>query len=397
MTESNTFIKMPKAPSTLEKQSEIKTVHFVYPYGPQISTPNAIGREVGLRLRQHYEVIQYNWDEVGQLQPSADAVLLGHAHPSPETIFRQSAQRKGWGRVLLMQPFQHADLFQIAFIPQVVPQSDLFLAITGNYWFETLPQSVVSYWAPKMVHMDLAVNRAHFPPSKPHFNPPGKRRFVYIGYTPKYKNLPWLNTIAKALPEYEFAWIGRKDRDFDGIKHLGHHDFATEAGREVVAQHDFLITVGNADANPTTILEAMAWGLIPVCTMQSGYRGYAGIVNVPLNDTEGTVKILRELQELPEEQLHEWQAINWQALDNYFNWDRFTHQILDAIQSGESPAIGHESLIVKGKFKASEARLSLSIQLYKMKMFRMLFYKFMGMNHPFAKWAKGVLGYGNQK
>jgi hypothetical protein len=116
-----------------------------------------------------------------------------------------------------------------------------------------------------------------------------------------------------------------------------------------------------------------------------------------LNDTEGTVKILRELQQLPEEQLQQWQAINWRALDDYFNWDRFTQQIIDAIESNESPAIGHESIVVKGKFKAAEARLLLSIQLYRMKMFRALFYKFMGMNNPFAKWAKGMLGYGNQK
>ena len=92
----------------------MKTVHFVYPHGPQISTPFAIGREVGLRLREHYHVVHHNWDTVGQLQPAPDAILLGHAHPSPATIFRQSAKLKGWGRTLLLQPFQHADLFQIA-------------------------------------------------------------------------------------------------------------------------------------------------------------------------------------------------------------------------------------------------------------------------------------------
>src|SRR4051794_22516655 len=120
-------------------------VHFVYPYGTKISAPQAIGREVASRLRNHYEVVQYQWDEVRRIEPSPNAVLLGHAHPYPSTIFRQSARQKGWKRVILLEPFVHSDISQVAFIDHVIAHVDLFLAITGNYWFETMSQSRLSH------------------------------------------------------------------------------------------------------------------------------------------------------------------------------------------------------------------------------------------------------------
>ena len=70
---------------------------------------------------------------------------------------------------------------------------------------------------------------------------------------------------------------------------LGFMDFSQPEARAAVAGYDFMITVGAMDDNPTTILESMAWGLIPAVTMQSGYENRAGIVNVPLNDALAAV------------------------------------------------------------------------------------------------------------
>ncbi|MFN3979841.1 MAG: glycosyltransferase, partial [Caldilinea sp.] len=92
--------------------------------------------------------------------------------------------------------------------------------------------------------------------------------------------------------------------------------------------------------NPTTVLEAMAWGLIPVCTPQSGYVGYPSIINVPLDDPEGAAIVLRRLQSLPDTELFQLQAANWRLLDEHFNWDRFASQVIDAIESTDSPACG---------------------------------------------------------
>src|SRR3990172_12895740 len=112
------------------------------------------------------------------------------------------------------------------------------------------------------------------------------------------------------MPESEISWGGSAKDGIPGLEPLGRLDFASEHGRAIVAEHDFLLTVGSSDSNPATILEAAAWGLVPVCTRESGYAGYDGIPNVPLDGMEGAVEILRELQQLSEERLEEMRAAN---------------------------------------------------------------------------------------
>ena len=53
------------------------TVHLIYPHGSRISCPDAIGRNVGNRLREQFEVKQYNWDDIGVLHPGSDDILIG--------------------------------------------------------------------------------------------------------------------------------------------------------------------------------------------------------------------------------------------------------------------------------------------------------------------------------
>jgi hypothetical protein len=104
-----------------------------------------------------------------------------------------------------------------------------------------------------------------------------------------------------------------------------------------------MITTGSADANPTTILEAMSWGLIPVCTPQSGYCGYAGIPNVPLDDVAGAVAVITRLQQAPEAELEAMRADNELLLDSHFTWTRFCSQVEAAIDDRHSPPLAAES------------------------------------------------------
>lgn len=315
------------------------TVHFVYPHRRRISAPSAIGRKVGERLeRRGYEVVHYDIDEARVIKPAPGDVLLGHPHEAPWSVFRRSAARSGWRRKLLLMPYVHVDEYHVSLADPVVRNCDLFLAITGSTWFETVPSSIAAHWHPKMVHVDLAVDRADFPRVKTGFNPPGRRRFLYIGHTGWYKNTPYLTELARRLPEFEFAWIGSGEPGIPGLHPYGRRDFATDDARELVAEHDFLLTVGVGDANPTTVLEAMAWGLVPICTPESGYTGRRGIVNLPLGAAEEAASVLRRLQEQPEAELLALQAANDADLDDHFNWGRFTDQVVAAIESTESPA-----------------------------------------------------------
>lgn len=318
-----------------------RVIHLVYPHGPRISCPDAIGRNLGRRLERHYTVRYAEYHGSERLQPGPDDVLLGHANPIPFTTFRRSLRNQAWQRVLQLSPF-NGDPYATAFLDSLLPHCDLFLAICGPYWFRQLESSVFAHWIPKMRHLDLAVDRADYPPVKRVFHPPGRRRWLYIGNTTVWKNTGYLDQIAAALPGIAFGWIGAGRSKPRHLEAHGHMDFSSPAARALVASYDFLITVGWADANPSTILEAMAWGLIPVCTPQSGYEGNPGIVNVPLNNASEAIRMVRELQDRPENELRVLQEANWRQLDEHFNWDRFAAQVRAAIESDEAPPLGPE-------------------------------------------------------
>jgi glycosyltransferase involved in cell wall biosynthesis len=328
--------------SSAATRPRVTTVHLVYPHGSSISTPDAIGRKVGERLERRYRVIYHDWSARYQIEPRPDEALVGHPHPVPGTVFRRSSRARDWGRVVMLAPFVD-DPVQVAFEDAIIGHCDLFLAVTGPYWYSRIGRSTWSHWEPKMVHVNLAIDRTDFPQLKTRFNPQGERRFVYIGHLGHYKNTPYLGEIARRSPGVEFAWIGPGRRGLRGVAALGQQDFSTAAARGLVAGFDFLITVGRADANPTTILEAMAWGLIPVCTPHSGYQGVSGIVNVPLDDLAGAASAIRELQEMSDSDLRRIQQTNWDTLDRDFTWDRFAAQVVGAIESIDAPALGPQS------------------------------------------------------
>ena len=184
------------------------TVHLVYPCENLIKTPEVIGYIVSQALRAAgFEVVVHRWDSLGKIQPIEGDVLIGHAHPNPFTIFRRSLSEVGWAKRILMLPFSH-DPKQLGFLREVVPQCDAFLAITGRYWIDTLNESIFAGWAPRMRHLDLAVNRAHFPRIKEHFNIAGARKFLYIGHTRFFKNTAYLQELAQRFGPERFATIG---------------------------------------------------------------------------------------------------------------------------------------------------------------------------------------------
>jgi hypothetical protein len=194
-------------------------------------------------------------------------------------------------------------------------------------------------WLPKMRQVDLAVNRSHFPRLQREFNPAGRRRFVYIGHTARNKNTPYLTQIAAALGDQSISWIGRGRKTIPGLEPLGFQNFSTPEGRAMLSRFDFMVTVGSRDCNPTTILESLSWGLIPVCTPQSGYDHTPGIVNVPLDDPQEAARVLKTLQHCPDAELQRLREQGEDMLGRHFHWDRLYAQVRAAIEGDDSPAL----------------------------------------------------------
>lgn len=320
------------------------TVHLIYPHGDRISAPDTIGRHVaaGLRSRGH-TVITYGFTDSGPLSPLAGDVLLGHPSLDSRQCFNSSLADPRWARIVAISPFHNGDLGHTAFLARIIPQCHHYLAITGSHWFSTIPDSVFASFLPRIEHLDLALDLTEFPRSKSAFAPAGRRRFLYIGALAPWKNPRLLERLAADNPDMEFSWIGGGGI-LRGFRALGQLDFRDPAAQTLVADHDFLLTVGGADANPTTILEAMAWGLIPVCTRESGYDRELGIVNVPLTDAAAASVVLRRLQQLPEDELLTLREHNDQRLRTHFTWQRFLDQVQKAVTDRSLPAaIGRPS------------------------------------------------------
>jgi hypothetical protein len=229
----------------------------------------------------------------------------------------------------------------VVFFDECIDRVDAFLAITGRYWFDRTAEAIYSHWLSKMTQVDLAVNQAHFPFFKRRFNAPGQRKFLYIGHTASYKNPQYLAALADANPDLTIGHIGLGQIASQRVVRHGVLDFKDPAAQQIVADYDFLLTVGQADANPTTILEAGSWGLVPVCTRESGYYECDWLFNVPLDDVNGASAVLQRLNQTDSDCLMECQAAAQRALAEHFNWDRFGRQVIAAID-GPLPRGGAE-------------------------------------------------------
>lgn len=314
-------------------------LHFIYAVEPpgvprQRSTPFAITHELVKRLRNHYEVKVYDWAGRGQIQPGPRDILIGHPHPEPGRIFERSFRVPGWKKRIVFCPFHHGTMLdQMKYMDDLVSAADHFLAICGPYWTDTIENTITSHWAYKIKQLDLAVNRDHFPFVKNDFNPPGARRFLYIGHTEAYKGTDYLSQIADAFPDLTIGWIGSGQMQSDRILAHGRMDFAKAESLDLVRSYDFLLTCGRSDANPTTILEAAAWGLIPVCTPQSGYSRTSWITNIPLDDLPRAGATLRELNQKVDSTLKEWQSSAQRDLASHYSWDRFADEVIACLEA----------------------------------------------------------------
>ncbi|HVT81896.1 MAG TPA: hypothetical protein VHM90_14715 [Phycisphaerae bacterium] len=308
-------------------------VIFIYARGLRASAPHSITNELAPRLRAAFgDVKVYDLSQIATIVPQEGDILIGHPHQDVRTAFQASIGQRGWKRRAVLCPFSHAHLELNGWMDQLVEQADLFLAITGKYWFDTMEDSPLSHWKYKTRRLDLAVNPKWFPAVKRGWNAPGKRKFLYIGYTAPAKGTDYLCQLADANPALHFGWMGGGFMPTPRVEILGPSDFNLPESLRLVASFDFIIACGRSDANPTTLLEGLAWGLVPVCTPQSGYRNERWLVNIPLDNVEAASAVLQRLNTAPEEELNAIVARGRAELERHYTWDRFGNDVVAALR-----------------------------------------------------------------
>jgi len=88
----------------------------------------------------------------------------------------------------------------------------------GPYWFDTWSEGPFARWAPKITHLDMAIETSHFPRVKRAFNPPGRRKFLFIGNGEPYKGAHLLSHLfGLAGGKHQCVWIGA-DRDLPNLE-----------------------------------------------------------------------------------------------------------------------------------------------------------------------------------
>lgn len=326
------------------------TVHLVYVHGSGIDTTTGIARESVPRLRAWHDLVVHSPNDPAVICPKPGDILIGHPNRHGDCLFRRSFAQAGWARRIVFAPMSHAVLTDAALIDDLVVAADLHLAITSQHWIDTMAQTPLSHWQYKTLRAPLGINRAHFPPLKSRFNPPGKRRFLFIGNADFLKGGDRLAALANANPDIEIGWIRTSDTrhclayDEDpatpGIRKVMQAsrlrqypviDWRRPDGWQIVADYDFFILLSRSEALPCEVLEAGAYGLVPVLTAQSGFAEEDWITLVPGDDVSTASTILRHLLHAPEADLLARQAAGRRHLDQTYRWDAVAQAIETAL------------------------------------------------------------------
>jgi glycosyltransferase involved in cell wall biosynthesis len=312
------------------------TIHLVYPHRFRARTPDAIGHNLAKGLKaQGFDVVAYGLyeDLILPFSPKSNDVLLGHPRWEANNTFRKLLQLKGWGRIIVLHPFCPLDLRSYAHLYFYCNSADSFIGITGKYWKKEITKTYFCEWHKKFRQIDLAIDQNFFPKVKNDFNHPGKRKFLFVGNHPHYKNVDFLNKLAGNLKHIEFHRIGPKSRRFENLIQHGEFEISSYEGKQLIKNMDFMITTGNRDANPTTIIELSSMGLVAVCPVGSGYYESDGVFNISGHNMSLAMKQINSLNFIDESVLNRKRRQMDRLIGERYSWPVFSSNVIKEIES----------------------------------------------------------------
>jgi glycosyltransferase involved in cell wall biosynthesis len=315
------------------------TIHLVYPHKPKARTPDSIGFNLAKELRAHgYDVRLYSlYDELlVPFIPTRNDILIGHPRWENNNTFRQLLKKKGWGRIIVLHPFCPRDLWSYAHLYFYCIFADSFIAITGKYWKNEIINTHFSEWHNKILQLDLAIDTNFFPKVKKNFNPAGKRKFLFVGNHPHYKNVDFLNKLAGNLKQIEFHRIGPTSRKYKNLIQHGKYELSSPEAKQIVKNMDFMITMSNRDANPTTIIEASSMGLVAICPIGSGYLESDGVFNISGSDMKLALEQINNFNCMEEVVLDQKRKQMDGLIKTRYTWSIFSMNVIKEIERNEN-------------------------------------------------------------
>lgn len=331
----------------------IKTVHFVYatpvsrmdsillklckrkllhPSWEQYKWPNPVQAPLSITYNiakglssAKFRVKLYDLRERIDIKPEDGDILLGHIWPDTKSIVWRALNNIKFSKKYLITPYNH-DPSQISWTYEAAKKCDKYFAICGRYWIDTFDHSPLKDFKEKIVHLNMAINSTDYPLVKSSFNPPGKRKFFYIGRTGKEKGVDLLEKYADNVPGFKGGYVcmGGDIRGWNKISEP--RKLTPEFMKRVAEEYDVFINMSRADAQVTTVLEAMSWGFPVACTKESGYSEENFFYMDLLNEDKNK-KIISTIQQLSNEKLLDIALANRKLVETKYSWNMFINSL----------------------------------------------------------------------
>jgi len=311
------------------------------PWKHPIRAPHSISYHLLHKFKKLNDVKYYSMYEKrpailgkGDIFIGAPLPAGGYSHDTPPThndplsIVSQTFNRYSSpdNRRYLVMPYAN-DPRLVSWVKDlVVSHADGVILIGSDRWTRNWENGAFNFLArERVLQVNMAIDTAEYPRIKKNFNPPGKRKYLYIGHTGWYKNVAELERLASQTPGFQGAHIGIGN--IPGWKKIA--DFASLSPsfmKEILHEYDIFVTTSTADAQATTILEQMSFGMAIACTPESGYE-YDSIERLSTHDTGRNVETLLRLQNADENELLERALKNRELLKKHHSWETFCDSI----------------------------------------------------------------------
>lgn len=268
-------------------------------------------------------------------------IIIGHPWwGKPNTPMHQA-----WGKdiraIIHMHPFTPIVTTDKAEFRRQMDAAHWRLLITGPLWWDRTASSEWAEYRLRSTRLDMAVDADRHPFVKTTYSPPGKRRALVIGHDAEYKGNDRIARLAR-LTGIELGHVGTVSHDiFDSVPHVRRHGpmhLTPDRIAYLCREYDFFISMGRWDANPTTLLETAAWGLIGFSTPGSGYYANEPFIGLRDDDDIYNMRQIATWQNKPVAELQRHAQRVRSEVEQCYHWQRFTNAlwggVLNALDGG---------------------------------------------------------------
>lgn len=314
------------------------TLHFSYSLGggtldsPEpLNSPYTIAWHVGRFLRDKAVEIGYafhyqNLDDTTPCTFELGDIAIGHAWW--DGGFMHQALDAAIKAKFILQPYTAGMVSpgDVGMVLNLWNKADHLFLITGEYWFDTMDSSLYFPLQAKATRLDMAINTALHPYSKTRWNEPGQRAVCCIGHDTPTKGYKHVAELARVAGFRLGHFGGAQPETFEHVPcfvNHGGHQFTPAAIARICEDYDAVITIPIADANPTILLEAAAWGLDVFCSQEAGYLPGQPFRSLVKGDMAWNVKQMRAWQQEDEYNLTLRSQTVRRVVEQEYTWTKF--------------------------------------------------------------------------